>query len=159
MGVHDFSAYEEYLAEIEAAGVDISKISAKDRAIVKALMADESFQVEATRIFNEAVASGRETEMIRVYQVGESEYYMTTVQGQPCSNGSSTCMNLPDPIPYQGFKHAFDWHPHPGGTSLPSSSDYISSARYRVPGAIWYSCGSSYRTTYYQGQCKVADQC
>jgi RHS repeat-associated protein len=152
--------YDEYLAEIEAAGVDLSKISAQDKAIIKALMTDKSFQAEAGRIFNEAVASGRESEMLRIYQTGETEYYMTTVKGMPCSNGSSTCMKLPGPIPYKGFKHFFDWHPHPNGTSLPSSTDYITSAKYGgIPGAIWYRRGGSYGTTYYQGECKVAGQC
>ena len=142
-------SYEEYLQEIEDGGAKIGSLSSADKKLAKSLMADEIFQTEAKRIYSEAVASGRETQGIRIYKVNGDHYFLDTFTGSPCSNGSATCMIPPPIIPYRNWELTLTWLPHPGGTNLPSSSDYISNSYNGSIGTIWYGEG---KATYYRGE-------
>jgi hypothetical protein len=106
-------------------------------------MSNEEFDQEASRIYQEAKASGRETQGIRVYKVNDDHYFMETYTGSPCANGSSTCMMPPPFVPYEKWETVLTWHPHPNGSSLPSSSDYISNSYDKSIGVLWYGDGDA----------------
>ncbi len=108
---------------------------------------------EAMKIFDEAVKSGSETRMIRAYRAvdssGNEMLSVDFVEAMPCTNGSSTCMDLP---PVTNKKDlVFEWHPHPSGTSLPSGADLSTSLDHGAPGLIWYNDNGSPKPRFYQG--------
>lgn len=148
-------SYEDYLEEIKRGDTKIASLSKQEKELINNLSTRPEFTQEAGRILSESIASGRETEAIRVYLVNGDHYFMDTVKGGPCANNPSpTCMQLPEVISFRNWKLAFQWHPHPGGSSLPSSTDYITSKNQgSVPGLIWYKSGAGkYGVTSYKGK-------
>jgi len=146
---------KKYDDEMREAGVR-SKIPSLDEVReIEQIMSSNDFIEKAKGIFFNALNTGEETQMIRVYKnsgpEGSSFYVNDVVTAGRCGNGSSTCMELPKVRSDIGSLK-LEWHPHPLGSSYPSAADFIESKRNGVPGAIWYKSGRGIEGIYYQGR-------
>ncbi len=146
--------YKQYVAKLEAAGIDPTNTSvpAGLKAEIDAITGSSEFSGSAQPIYTQDVASGTETAGIQAYvylneDMDDPLVFIVPYQGTPvtCSAAASACMGVPAPNSDYG-NLLFEWHPHPNnlpGSDLPSEADLVRSLNLGVPGVIWSNTGGS----------------
>lgn len=136
---------EQRRRQLKHLGVKEGSPSRSEKAEISAILSTDEFQAIADPIADAALECGCEPTALRVTEV-EGVYFVDRI-----GSGTSGLRIdfIPEPLGFKNWRHVFDWHPHPGGTPLPSPSDLLTSQSQGTNNALWYGNG---KHTIYRGE-------